>query len=192
MARLRPSRWLAPIVCATATGMAAAPARADGMGVAILSDFFDLVMPYVLIAFGVPALALSAVLGAGGFVIAARMKSDSTGKVLGRGFLGVSAVVSFLLGAIALLSGVSGATSSAVHEGLLEWLLIATLTAGTIFLTVEFFIAAALYTRIWRDRGSRLAAALAGGSWVAGALMGVIALLAVALLGILALAAIIG
>ncbi len=137
----------------------AAPAYADGMGLKGLGEFLWL-------AIGVVALALGALLGALSWFKVFRPPQTTAG-VLGRGFVGVSAVVAFSIGVIGVVVGFDLET---------PWALGA-LAVMVVFMAAEFYIAAILYFRVHRARGSGMARFLAfascaiGGLFVLGALL---------------------
>lgn len=132
---------------------------------------------FALVAF--VALLLSALLAVAGWVTAMRGPT-SVGGIFGRGFLGVSAVLSFGIGAAAL-AGVFELYSMDSGELIVPVIAIAVL----VFLAVEFVIGATLYGRAHARSSSKTARGLSVLSYViAGVLLvGAFAVALMALLG---------
>jgi hypothetical protein len=104
---------------------------------------------------GIAALALSVILGALGWITALRPPSSVAG-IFGRGFLGVSAVLSFGVAAIGLGLGMDlwlGQVS--------PWVILLFCVLFMLFLAIEFAIAGTLYRRSHRHRPSDAAKVLA-------------------------------
>ncbi len=109
-----------------------------------------------LLAIGIAALVLSAVLGALSWLTVLRPPSQ-VGWIFGRGFLGMSAIVAFAIGGL----GVSiGLELWLQHTP--DWVLVLLLTLVTLFLAIEFFVAATLYRRSNAQRTSLAAKLLSG------------------------------
>ena len=146
----------------------------NGMGAAAMRGLAELIFLFV----GVAALLLSAALGAAAWLTALRVKMKSSGGVFARGFLGVSAVVAFLIGvvAIALSRGrwIRAHSSAAVADGLL----LGAIGLGVLFLAVEFGIGGVLYWRVAGGTGRTWPKVLSVASFGLGALFGLAALLA--------------
>lgn len=162
-----------PVILGVILFAIAGDAQANSaMGLGAMADLF-----FALVAF--VALLLSALLGVAGWVTAVRGPS-SVGGIFGRGFLGVSSVLSFGIGAAAL-AGVFDLYRMDSGEFVGPLIAVAVL----VFLAFEFVIGATLYGRAHARSPSTTARVLSVLSYgIAGVLLlGAFAVILMALLG---------
>jgi len=125
------------------------------------------------IVIGVAALVLSALLGVAAWWTALREQIDSTAQVFARGFLGVSSVASFAVGAVCSTLGAAMFLDPSGKDprfSVVAFFLAMALAAT--FLAVEFVIAGLLYRRVRARSGSGWSRALSIGSFVTSGLLG--------------------
>jgi hypothetical protein len=126
---------------------------------------------------GVLGLGLAGLLAWGAIYTAARARLDSSAKVFGRGFLGVSAVLVLLIAGLFLVIPFVDARPGRLWAA---WLLGAVVTLG---LVAEFIVAGLLYRRVRRYGGTVVSTLLSIASFVFAGLIGLVGLL----VGLLAL-----
>jgi hypothetical protein len=129
----------------------------------------------VIIAIGGAGVLLSAALGAGGFATALRARLDGSAKVFGRGFLGVSAVLVFLVSGLAIVFGAT-CFDSTKKRNLGAWAF-GIFTAACIFMAIEFAVAGALYLRVHRQAKQTRAAILGWSSVVVAVVLAIASIL---------------
>jgi hypothetical protein len=145
----------------------------DGMGMAVGRSVVETAFAVV----GIIALLLSLALGAAAWGTALRLKIKTSGGVFARGFLGVSAVVAFLIGIAGLALGVGRRLTKQWSYPAANGTLIAALSLGVLFLAVEFAIAGTLYRQVAKTSGGTWPKLLSVASYGLSAVLALVSLL---------------
>ncbi|RLB48080.1 MAG: hypothetical protein DRI90_25690 [Deltaproteobacteria bacterium] len=145
----------------------------DGMGMAASRPLVE--GAFILV--GIIALLLSVALGAAAWGTALRLKIKTSGGVFARGFLGISAVIAFLIGVAWVALGIGRQLSKQWSDPAANATLIAAVTLGVVFLAVEFAIAGTLYGRVAKTAGGTWPKLLSIGSYGLSAALALVSLL---------------